>query len=951
MVSDPQYVTISPVEGENGSTQCSVHHNGVGGCEQIKFMNNVTREIVTLDVCVNLITVGSDYTYECDTTDITIVPTVEGCSSAYTYSVSPSISNSKDAYGYIHLYPTTGTSGTYTITLTHSCDSNEVKTIRVEIVCHSTVPTWQLLSSYCEINSQGEYTSFRINVYYDTNPYSPNFGNIKTEKEFDATCENSPSNWQLINNYCELDEQGTNTGYYVSQYQDINVDSPTYGQTRTEKVMNTTQCPAADVNPEWIPDPDFEGYCEQKYYEPSHTLANSGYWIGREVDENRLSPTYRQKRDTRTLSTDCPAPSTNPDIEEVSYTCELTTTEDDFLVMTGYKISTGLDKNVYSPTYLQVTSARVQDVATCPPNEPKPEPTGCTAFIVDSGDINADATGDTGCDSAFLWKEGTPVFTPASASSWVTINYYHWGVDPDSTMCSNYASNPCVANSLMRQAGLVDNDLHCSDVPPHPLSDFPQIVQDAVNKTGKYANALGTVEYVIAANTSENSRSCTIHFVVDSVECPSKLFEITQEGSQPQPTGTCDCSTFEVYGLGVTVSSAASSTEYTIARYTGATDCSEPFTFSLERGSNFMGDFRVSGGYVYAKCIQDNPAASVRQSVYTMQQGSCSGHIYVNQYEKYIPPSDDGFYWQRSGNPTAITASSDSSYVDLTRFYSVLNGSYTNAVISANVNWIVTNSPMYYNNNELRPNVNPTVYMEFNTGSSPRSGRLTLTQKGGSSTIICDITQEPKPITCTVSSLTLSDTEVCKGTNLSFTFTMEDSRCTTLPTFMVRDGNNTWTTITASTISSGTGTGVIRTSSMASGNCRIYPVDSPTFDIGQDFTITNCGLSLTMNLTNSVGSSVSIDYIDLYSYSDSESVSLGSSITIPNGSSTAITKTIAAEFSGKTITQVILRNSSESKAYRGVWNSGVVISGMTANITISEALRSYIVPNNEIQGD
>ena len=85
----------------------------------------------------------------------------------------------------------------------------------------------------------------------------------------------------------------------------------------------------------------------------------------------------------------------------------------------------------------------------------------------------------------------------------------------------------------------------------------------------------------------------------------------------------------------------------------------------------------------------------------------------------------------------------------------------------------------------------------------------------------------------------------------------------------------------------------------------------------------------------------------MYSYSDSESVSLGSSITIPNGSSTAITKTIAAEFSGKTITQVILRNSSESKAYRGVWNSGVVISGMTANITISEALRSYIVPNNE----
>ena len=113
-----------------------------------------------------------------------------------------------------------------------------------------------------------------------------------------------------------------------------------------------------------------------------------------------------------------------------------------------------------------------------------------------------------------------------------------------------------------------------------------------------------------------------------------------------------------------------------------------------------MGDFRASGGYVYAKCIQDNPGG-VRQSVYTMSQGSCTGQIYINQEKKYTPPSSDDLYWDMAGQPTNYTATTANNYLDLESFYSVLGGNYTNCVISANVSWITTNSQLYYNNNEI----------------------------------------------------------------------------------------------------------------------------------------------------------------------------------------------------------------------------------------------------------
>ena len=854
MVTDPQYVTISPVEGENGNTQCSVHHNGVGGCEQIKFMNKVTTEIVTLDVCVNIIHIGETYTYPHGTTDIVLTPIVEGCDSAFTYSITPSVTSSKDADGNIHItFPNADSELEYTMTTTHGCDPNEKKVTKIYRKGVGTDPKWTIVNSWCETNiSTKQYTGYRIDRYIDYNPNSSTYMQDKEEKVLDSTCSSGSPSWVEVERYCELDTNGANTGYLVSVLQDLNQRSATYGQTQTTKVLNERECPAVNDNPKWILDPTFDPYCEQMIYEPSMVEGNTGRLIIQLFDDNVYSPTYNQRQESGVTEADwnedfqrqygdfpCETPNTDPDIEEVSYTCELSANTEDMLVMTGYKISTGLDKNPYSSTYLEVTSARTYDAVACPPNNPHVDPTGCTAFIVDGGHIDAYASGDTGCDSAFLYHEGIPVFTPSSASTWITINYYHWDTDSVADMCTNYASSPCVANSLMRAAGIVDNDLHCSDTPPHPLSDFPQEVQDAVNKTGKYAHALGTIEYVIAPNTGETSRSATVEFVVDSVECPSAAYTITQAGTGETPTGDCDCSTYDVRGLGVWASSAASSTEYTVARYTGATNCSQPFTFSLKSGDNFMGNFRASGGYVYAKCIQDNPG-NTRQSQYEMKQGDCTGTIYINQQQKYTPPGEDVFQWNWQGHETNYSADTALNYLDLIQFSSVYNGQYTNAVISANVPWIVTDSDMYYNRNELTPNVNPIVYFtDYNTGSSARVGRLTLTQKGTSNKITCDIIQTVKPIDCSVSgTVTLASDEVCKGDNLSYTFTMNDSRCTTPPTFEVRDAEYNWTTITATSVGSGTGTGVINTSSMALGSAFIR---NPSTSRIENFTVKDCG--------------------------------------------------------------------------------------------------------------
>lgn len=153
MLGNPTKCTITPINGSNGNTSCTVRHNGVGGTDVIQFQNNVTRECVQLEVNIYIIKINDSYTFPYGTTQFILTPNVMGGSRNYTYTVSPSLSVTKDGNGYLVCSPSVSTNEqNFTFVLTHSDDSNEVKQVNVKILGNNTSPSWQVLSSFCEID-------------------------------------------------------------------------------------------------------------------------------------------------------------------------------------------------------------------------------------------------------------------------------------------------------------------------------------------------------------------------------------------------------------------------------------------------------------------------------------------------------------------------------------------------------------------------------------------------------------------------------------------------------------------------------------------------------------------------------------------------------------------------------------------------------------------------------
>lgn len=152
MVSNPQYSNVYPINGASGTTTLTISHNGVGGIDYIVLQNKITRERYTITVFINLIKVNENITLQNGTTSYVITPTVEGESSDYTFSVSPSVSATKGSDNYINVtFPTSSNEQKYTFTLVHANDSNERKTVTITILGSNADPSWQLLSSFCEI--------------------------------------------------------------------------------------------------------------------------------------------------------------------------------------------------------------------------------------------------------------------------------------------------------------------------------------------------------------------------------------------------------------------------------------------------------------------------------------------------------------------------------------------------------------------------------------------------------------------------------------------------------------------------------------------------------------------------------------------------------------------------------------------------------------------------------
>lgn len=226
-------------------------------------------------------------------------------------------------------------------------------------------------------------TGYRIDEYMDVNPQSSTFQQTKTERVKDSDCEvNSAPDWQVTDSYCETDDEGNNTGWYVTTQTDINDLSPTYGETKESRVMNTTECPLPSKDPEWEYDLD-DAYCEIKHYPKSGLDADSGKLIVLATDTNLNSPTYGQTKEISFTIEDwtdeaveeygefpCHPMDETPQINPIMENCQLIECPDDegnvTMVTNGLKDIFGIDSNPYSDTYLESTSAVTEDNVKCP---------------------------------------------------------------------------------------------------------------------------------------------------------------------------------------------------------------------------------------------------------------------------------------------------------------------------------------------------------------------------------------------------------------------------------------------------------------------------------------------------------------------------------------------------------------------------------------------------------
>lgn len=169
-------------------------------------------------------------------------------------------------------------------------------------------------------------TGYIITVYQDINPSSPTYNQTREERLQDET--NCPyrgeANWIEDTKYCELTDNGMLTGYEITVYRDVEPLSSTYNQTREERELNTTECEADSSLPNWqnIGEP----FCRQTVYLPGGLMGNDGYMIQQQQDMNEYSETADEIRDVETLDLEnCPLPNTEPVWQTISESCHLVT--------------------------------------------------------------------------------------------------------------------------------------------------------------------------------------------------------------------------------------------------------------------------------------------------------------------------------------------------------------------------------------------------------------------------------------------------------------------------------------------------------------------------------------------------------------------------------------------------------------------------------------------------
>lgn len=212
-------------------------------------------------------------------------------------------------------------------------------------------------------------TGYLVSVYMDANPYSPTYGQERTERILDTEeCKTQqPANYVLVYTYCEMNPNGSYTGNSVKVYEDVEPLSPTYGNQMEEVVTDQVLCPPDSAEADWQ---QINQYCEQIAYQPSGKMGNSGYMVTVFRDMGEYSPTYNQTRETKEQDlVHCAPPSTEDVWVIISETCHLVDGLRD-----GTKDVVRVNTNEYSPNYNdgQSETINVEDLTMCPLDEQSP---------------------------------------------------------------------------------------------------------------------------------------------------------------------------------------------------------------------------------------------------------------------------------------------------------------------------------------------------------------------------------------------------------------------------------------------------------------------------------------------------------------------------------------------------------------------------------------------------
>lgn len=294
-------------------------------------------------------------------------------------------------------------------------------------------------------------TGYLIEVYMDANPYSPTYGQERTDRILDTEeCQTQqPANYVHVYTYCEMNANGSYTGNCVQVFEDVEPLSPTYGQQMEQVSADGVLCPPDSTEADWQ---TIDTYCEQIAYQPSGKLGNSGYMVTVQQDMGEYSPTYGQTRENRTQDVvQCTPPDTSDVWVEVRRVCHLENGYQDGTVDI-YKVNT----NEYSPNYNSGAEEvfNEPDSVNCPASQYAPDWTETSRTC--QVDANGYNTGyaivvetDTNPNSSTYNQTRTSTvedstncpYQESSMISWRIINNRGATTDTVTTITLNFNSN------------------------------------------------------------------------------------------------------------------------------------------------------------------------------------------------------------------------------------------------------------------------------------------------------------------------------------------------------------------------------------------------------------------------------------------------------------------------------------------------------------------------------